>query len=145
MPSKHGRRPTGLAELCGGDRPDPGPLERSFPPRSRPYLVHTDGLVLVTHEWRLVIPWDAVRVVWHRKELAHPGPALCEPARDGTREHLPLLGSRRQEELSAVIVDRTRDRITRRIREVYDRQGKVRLGELTLTTTDGRWPRWCRS
>ncbi|MFI6084072.1 hypothetical protein ACIBBB_24345 [Streptomyces sp. NPDC051217] len=132
-PETDAEQPPSLAELYGGDRPDPGPLERSFPPRSRPYLVHTDGLVLVTHEGRLVIPWDAVRVIWHRKELTHPGPALCELALDGTREHVPLLGSRRQEELSAVIVDRTREGIIRRIREVYDREGKVRLGELTLT------------
>ncbi|MFD3486386.1 hypothetical protein [Streptomyces sp. NPDC058665] len=133
-----------LAELYGGDRPDPGAPVREFPPKSRPYKAYTDGLVLVTHEGRLVIPWDAVRVVWHRQEFTTPGaalpgvgakthPALCELALAGTGERLPLLGSPRQEELSTLIVDRTREGITRRIRAMYEREGKVRLGELTLT------------
>jgi hypothetical protein len=138
-----------LLELYGGDRPDPGVLERSFPPRQprdgRPsHLVYTDGLVAATDTGRLVIPWDAVRTVWHRREFTVPGrtlpgvgartlPALCELALDGTEERLTLSGWPWQEELSALIVDRTRERIARRIREMFDREGALRWGELTLT------------
>ncbi|MFJ9030486.1 hypothetical protein ACIRQP_18555 [Streptomyces sp. NPDC102274] len=133
-----------LLELYGGDQPDPGALERSFPPRRRPYRVHTDGLTVVTDTGRLVIPWKAVRVVWHRQEITIPGPTLpgvgartllafCELGLEGTEERLTLAGSPRQEELSALIVDRTRERIIRRIREIFDREGKVSIGELTLT------------
>ncbi|WP_328771834.1 hypothetical protein [Streptomyces sp. NBC_00286] len=138
-----------MLELYGGDRPDPGVLERSFSP-SRPrdgspeYLAYTDGFVVATDTGRLVIPWDAIRAVWHRREFTVPGrtlpgvgartlPALCELALEGTEDRLALSGSPQQEELSAVIVDRTRERIVRRIREMFDREGTVRLGELTLT------------
>jgi hypothetical protein len=111
------------------------------PPKGgrRTYLVTSASLIIEADGHRRTVPWTDIELVRHRPFVVIADEGVQERYDDrlelvtaGAAEPIVITGAHRQSSMSVLVVALSREHVLRRLLATFDRDGQVRLGELSM-------------